>query len=140
MIIYLPIICRFAYLLYTDKVYEGLYIPAILFLISILFLVFSFRIEFGLIKRALVFIGGISYSTYLIHFPILYLFHSVTLFSGTWYTAAIRLVLYLITVFSISYLLEKKYQSWVMEKIEARRLRKSQNGISLWDSLPKAVR
>jgi len=63
--------------------------------------------------RFLYFIGGISYGIYVIHFPILWLMPSLPLPTGTIYTFALRLVVFLVLVILTAFLLEKIYQPYI---------------------------
>ncbi|MBC6609610.1 acyltransferase [Hymenobacter sp. BT507] len=61
--------------------------------------------------------GSISYGLYLIHFPILALFMRVELLSGTRFTFALRLLLFVPLSLLASYILEKKFQPWIRNKL-----------------------
>ncbi|MBF9238705.1 acyltransferase [Hymenobacter sp. BT683] len=117
-VIYVPPLGRSFYLLYSGNLDLGMKISIALFLTSVLLLVFPFRFSFTRIKMGLSFLGGISYGTYLVHLPIWYLFIRFTPFSGTLYTALIRLIIYLCVVIASAYFLEKRYQKWAVKLVE----------------------
>ncbi len=62
-------------------------------------------------------LGGISYGIYIIHFPILILFHNTLWQSDTTGMFLIKLLLYCIVVIAASFLLEMRFQVWVKKKL-----------------------
>ncbi|OWP62867.1 hypothetical protein CDA63_11660 [Hymenobacter amundsenii] len=58
-------------------------------------------------------IGSISYGLYVIHFPIISIFHRITIFSGSIKTFSIRFVIYAILSIATAYWLEKKFQPFI---------------------------
>ncbi|AMR27683.1 hypothetical protein A0257_11630 [Hymenobacter psoromatis] len=55
-------------------------------------------------------LGSLSYAIYLIHFPLIFLFSHIHVFSGTWFTFTVRIVLLLVLTLVLSYWLEKVLQ------------------------------
>lgn len=64
-----------------------------------------------LVKRMVPF-GAISYGIYVIHFPIMTVFHRTSSFSGTPFTFAVRAVLILGLTMAAAYWMEKVFQPW----------------------------
>lgn len=62
-------------------------------------------------------LGGVSYGIYIIHFPILILFHNTLWQSNTTGMFLIKLLLYCIVVIAASILLEMRFQAWVKKKL-----------------------
>jgi len=58
-------------------------------------------------------IGGISYSIYVIHFPILSIFGKFRFLSGTPILFTLKILLFLIITILVGFFLEKKFQKWV---------------------------
>jgi peptidoglycan/LPS O-acetylase OafA/YrhL len=67
------------------------------------------------ITGGLIWMGNISYGTYLTHIPVLMAFHKVHFFTGTPVTFAVRMVLYFATTYALAYFLENNYQRWVVK-------------------------
>ena len=67
----------------------------------------------GLIE-ALVRVGSISYGLYIIHYPFLYIFNRIEVFSGTPFTYVVRLMIFILIVFLGAYFLEKRFQQLVI--------------------------
>lgn len=65
--------------------------------------------------------GAISYGLYIIHFPIMAVFHRISAFSGTPITFAARVVLILALTIGAAYWLEKKFQPWARQLLNPRR-------------------
>lgn len=57
--------------------------------------------------------GALSYGLYIIHFPIIAIFHRITLFAGSPFTFAGRLLGYVALCILGAYLLEKRFQPWI---------------------------
>lgn len=64
-----------------------------------------------LVKRMVPF-GAISYGIYVIHFPIMTVFHRTPFFSGTPFTFAVRAVFILGLTIAAAYWMEKVFQPW----------------------------
>ena len=62
--------------------------------------------------KQLIPVGAISYGLYIIHFPIMVVFHRIHVFSGTLTTFVVRGVLVLTISGYAAYWLEKKFQPW----------------------------
>jgi peptidoglycan/LPS O-acetylase OafA/YrhL len=95
-------------------------IPCLLYLLS-LALYFS-KVEAlseasRSIVQTLIPVGSISYGLYVIHFPIMTLFHQVTAFSGSPLTFTVRAVLYVALCLLAAYLLDKKFHPWIKKYI-----------------------
>ena len=108
-LVLLPPVARVIYLMYGKlggQPSEMLWSIGFFFL-SISFLLFPFRLRLSKLKKCFAFLGDISYGTYLIHAPIMLLFLRFEPFSGSATTAFVRLGLYLVTTFSVAYMLEK---------------------------------
>ena len=71
----------------------------------------------GKLINFLIWMGGISYGTYIIHSPILFFFSRIHFFSGSHLTFLVRMVLYFFTTFVAAYLLEKKFHVWIVSLI-----------------------
>jgi peptidoglycan/LPS O-acetylase OafA/YrhL len=69
------------------------------------------------IIRKLTPLGHISYGVYIIHFPIFFLFHQVKIFSGTATSFLVRLFLYFVLVMLLGWVLERRLQPWLKEKL-----------------------
>lgn len=67
--------------------------------------------------RWLIPLGAISYGIYIIHFPILFLFGKVTLFSGSGLTFLVRAAIYLALTFLAATWLDKIFQPWVKKRL-----------------------
>jgi hypothetical protein len=115
----LPPVGRIFYLVYAKPFDEN---PAMLwsialFLLSISLLLFPFQLRLRRLDKGLAFLGSISYGTYLIHAPIMFLFLRFEPFSGSAITAFVRLGLYLATTFTAAYALQKLHKLFVEDKI-----------------------
>lgn len=95
-------------------------IPICSYLLSLLLLVISrSRITEMLSGKLLnwsIKLGALSYGLYVIHFPILLLFRSIDVFSGTWFTFTVRCALFIVLSIFSAYLLEKRLQP-VVKKV-----------------------
>ena len=58
-------------------------------------------------------LGSVSYGLYVIHYPIISVFHRITIFSGNITTFIVRFILYLLLSLAAAYWLEKKFQPFV---------------------------
>lgn len=115
VVVFAPPIIRVIYLICHHKLDSDMFIPAILLATSFIFLIFPFTLNLGILKKFFSFLGSISYSIYLIHFPLIFVFLRLTPFSGSLLTAVVRLISYLIVVVAGSYFLERHYQRAVVE-------------------------
>ncbi|MFD1872255.1 acyltransferase family protein [Hymenobacter bucti] len=80
---------------------------------------FAGRVEVGaefLIKK-LEKTGSISYGLYIVHCPILFLMSQVSVFSGTPFTYAIRMLCFLVLSAWAAFMLEKRFQPWIKMKL-----------------------
>ncbi|WP_375379479.1 acyltransferase family protein [Hymenobacter volaticus] len=100
---------------YYPETLPSLVVPLCCYILSWLLL-----IKFELLERVsmycirfLIWTGGISYALYVLHIPILLAFNKTTLMSGTLATYIFRVLLYLLSVFVIAYIIEKKFQPWI---------------------------
>ncbi|MGI4743398.1 MAG: acyltransferase family protein [Janthinobacterium lividum] len=73
------------------------------------------------VVQRLVPVGAISYGLYIVHFPIMAVFHRVYAFSGTPMTFTLRVMLILIFTVGAAYWLEKKFQPWARQLLSRRR-------------------
>ncbi len=115
-----------AYLLIRGKTLVPLTIPLILYGLSLL-LVLTSPLAGRIKKRVVnvvIFSGGISYAVYVIHFPLLLLFRSIDVFSGTWITVLLRLVVFLFLLIAASVFLEK-YMQPAVKRFFSRRAGKT---------------
>lgn len=92
----------------------GLYIATLIFHFS------NFRwvtqLSKALLKSA-TWVGGISYGIFIIHFPLLVLFKKIDFFSGSIMTFCIRAIVFASITILISYILEKKFQPWIRQRL-----------------------
>ena len=69
--------------------------------------------------RLLAIVGSFSYGLYIVHAPLLYLFHRILpSFSGTPITYTIRLIVFIATSLGTAWWLEKKLQPWIKARID----------------------
>jgi len=94
-------------------------LPVIFYIVSLLLYILPKTLEIICHKiiNLLSKVGSISYGLYLIHFPILALFIKTELLSGTRFTFTLRLVLFILLSLLASYILEKKFQPWIRNKL-----------------------
>jgi len=97
---------------------------------------FLLFIDFPLLKLVsnriihfLIWMGGISYGTYIIHIPVLMLIHKVPFFSGTVFTFVIRMILYFLLTYSLAYFLENQYQQWILRLFQNKHAERLKNNI-----------
>ncbi|QIX63014.1 acyltransferase [Hymenobacter sp. BT18] len=102
-----------------EHLLNTLYIPGLLYVASIL--IYLFQHEFNDIGNAMLKkvygLGSVSYGIYIIHFPILMLFNEIDYFSGSGFTFTARVAIYLVVVFALGYLLERRFQPWIKAKL-----------------------
>jgi Predicted acyltransferases len=91
------------------------------YLFSIVLWFVNFKRNFGKTKELGFQLGNISYAIYIIHFPILVLLSKINFFSGSLFTYLIRLITYITVVLVFSYLLEKKYQKFIVKLLQPKR-------------------
>ncbi len=95
-------------------------LPTICYVLSLLLYCMRNRIYitfFEKIIMALSKVGSLSYSIYIIHFPLLVLFSRINFFSGLPLFYFLRLILFLTLTFMIAFILEKKFQPWIKRKL-----------------------
>ena len=69
--------------------------------------------------RLLAIVGSFSYGLYIVHAPLLYLFHRILpSFSGTPITYTVRLVVFVATSLGVAWWLEKKFHPWIKAWID----------------------
>lgn len=111
---------------------KKLLFPIFCYSISCLLLVVDFSLLKKLSERvikSLIWLGDISYGSYIIHIPVLTLLNRVSFFSGTWFTFCIRVVLYFVLTYALAYLLEKTYQQWVVKLLQNKYIFHAKNSI-----------
>lgn len=88
-------------------------IPAMLLLTSIILWAMNtnFKTSLNPLKHRIASTSDISYAIYIIHSPLIYLFGIYP--AQSWFTFAIKLLLYFVTLILLSYFLEIKYQVWI---------------------------
>ncbi|WP_139920974.1 acyltransferase family protein [Hymenobacter sp. DG01] len=99
---------------------EEFVIPSVLYAISTVLFFFQFKLVSrwsNLFQQQLIDLGLISYGLYVIHFPILVLFHQVVAFSGSALTFSIRAVVYLVLALAAAYALDKIFQPWIKKRL-----------------------
>jgi peptidoglycan/LPS O-acetylase OafA/YrhL len=69
------------------------------------------------VKKSLVYIGGISYALYILHFPLECLFGHITILSSPEANYWVKLALYLPIVAVLSWVLEKRLQPFLKQKL-----------------------
>ena len=98
-------------------------IPSILFVCASMLLVFqdntSLNTFFARIMKKGASLGGISYGIYIIHFPILSIFHKITFFSGSWFSYYARFFIFISITLCAAYVLEKVFQPYAVRKLRA---------------------
>jgi peptidoglycan/LPS O-acetylase OafA/YrhL len=90
-----------------------LYVLSCMFLLNIKFFQ---TLSFFSIKVA-AWVGSISYALYIIHHPILMLISGWNIFSNININYLYKLVCFIVVIILFSYLLDKKFQSWIKSKI-----------------------
>lgn len=116
-IIYSLAFIRLIQLSYNNSGSPSNYFAGVLLVISALLILFPFRANISIFRKAIVTIGNISYPTYLIHYPLMIIFIRCVPFSGTLTTFTARLVLYFIVLLSFSYTLGNYYQKAVSKRL-----------------------
>lgn len=112
-----------AYLLYGKinqiELFNTVFLAGVFYILAVLLYVKrkSLTLFGNKIIQALVPLGGISYGIYIIHYPILFVFHQLTGFSGTVVAFLTRLVIYLATVLVLGWLLEMRLQPLIRKKL-----------------------
>ena len=97
-----------------------LFIPSVLYLVSLALYFINTPAVAAASQRVmqrLVPLGAISYGIYIIHFPIVFLFGKVDVFSGSPFTFLVRAVLYLALTFFAATWLEKVFQPWIKKRL-----------------------
>ena len=115
----MPFFYTMAYLssgkIHNQQLFNTFIIPFMLYLIAISIYFSSNRwdtIGKKLIMK-LIPLGSISYGIYVIHFPLIAMFHSITILSGSGFTFSLRILVYLIIILIIGWFLEKKFHPMV---------------------------
>ncbi|RZM11008.1 MAG: acyltransferase [Pedobacter sp.] len=120
----LPLISLYPlYLLIKEGHYSVLFSIGMYVISCLLFFVpVNFSEKFGMrIFRPAIWLGSISYAVYLLHFPLLVLFGRVNTFSGSILTYGLRLVLFFSLLIGVSWLLEKRLQPLLRDKLMGSR-------------------
>ncbi|QJX48294.1 acyltransferase [Hymenobacter taeanensis] len=97
-------------------------LPCLFYLVSLVFYFLPDRVLPAFSRttvQCLAFLGAFSYGLYVIHFPILVAFHNIPFFAGTPASFIVRATLYIPLAFAVGYWLDKRFQPWVKNKIEA---------------------
>lgn len=106
----------FGYLILTGRIADPFWHAKIaLYVLALASYPIAFSIN-SLSKLAA--LGKISYALYLVHFPIMYVLHQFTFFSGTSFTFVVRIIITLVTSILLSYVLEMKFQPWIKAAIQ----------------------
>ncbi len=103
----------FHYLGWDYMVKEHFVVPAV-FLISSIFLWvsnFSFNIKINQVLKSSASLSTVSYAVYILHMPLLFTFGWITATSPLLFT--IKFVAYLTVLYTVSWLLEEKYQIYI---------------------------
>lgn len=92
-------------------------LPSLILLVStVLYLAnFSFVNRFKAVNKLFVAMGDITYCMYIIHFPLLVAFGKAIPATNSLFAFSLKLTAFLVTLVSISYFLEKKFQPWVKD-------------------------
>lgn len=99
--------------------------PITCYFISWILLIVDFSFIKKISKKVIDFLirmGSISYGTYIIHAPILYLFSRISSFSGSIFTFSVRMILYFAITYSFAYFLETIYQKWIIDHLQKKRI------------------
>jgi peptidoglycan/LPS O-acetylase OafA/YrhL len=75
----------------------------------------------GNVLAPFAFVGSISYAVYVVHMPLVILLRQVDFFTGTPLSFAVRLAVLLGAVLGLSYVLERKMQPWVRDRLFPRK-------------------
>ncbi len=122
----IPVLCIYTFIkTYSSETRLTIIVSSIFYCIS-LFLFFSNTSIINHISMRFInagkWLGSISYGIYIIHFPILVLFSKILFFSSTGVYFIIRLIIFIVLVIGISYILEKRFQTWVKKLFYSKKI------------------
>ncbi len=116
---YLLPLVRLLRLAYYSRLPAEMLWPASLFGCSLVLMLFPFQLKASGLKQVFAQVGTISYSIYLVHFPLACLFIQALPVLNSYLTPEASLLMYLGGTYGIAYFLEKRYQPFVVGLLTA---------------------